>query len=85
MRRRQDYHGATEVTKVTFQGERHMVAYEFNLRDRERGDYLIGILPERRKDTSRINEASIMNWGKMVLGRRGDAQDVYYVKVNIDK
>ncbi len=62
-----------------------MVAYEFDLRDKERGDYLIGILPERRKDTQRINEASIMNWGKMIVGRRDDAEDVYYVRVSIDK
>jgi hypothetical protein len=60
-----------------------MVAYEFYLRDHEIGDSLIGILPERRRDSERINKNSIMRWGKMVLGSRGDTKRIYYVKVKV--
>jgi len=61
-----------------------MVAYEFYLRDSEKKDYLIGILPERRRDFRRINEESILRWGRMVLGNRGNEQKIYYVRVRMD-
>ncbi len=62
-----------------------MVAYEFYLRDEGRGDQLIGILPERRKDPERITEASIMNWVKIVLGSEvnGNLDNIYWIKVEI--
>jgi len=62
-----------------------MIAYEFYLRDKEGGDRLIGILPERRKAPKRITESSIMNWAKTVLGRTGASGSVYYVRVNVDE
>ena len=61
-----------------------MVAYEFYLRDKERGDSLIGVLPERRKDSSRINEESIMKWGRMVLGEKGESKNIYYTQIKLD-
>ena len=63
----------------------NMVAYEFYLQeDRDRRESLIGILPERRKNSKRIDEESIMRWGKMVLGARGDHQKIYYIQVKLD-
>jgi len=64
--------------------EAKMVAYEFYLRDNGEKDFLIGILPERRRDFRRINEDSILKWGRMVLGNRGDNQNIYFVKVKLD-
>jgi hypothetical protein len=59
-----------------------MVACAFYLRDdRVRGDNLIGVLPERRKDSTRINRESIMRWGKMVLGDSDDCKKIYFVQV----
>jgi len=52
-----------------------MVAYEFYWRDSTKGFELIGILPERRKDPKRISQASIMNWGKMILGEYVDEKE----------
>ena len=51
-----------------------MVAYEFYSRDRRDPTeaevfHLIGILPERRKNSERITEESIMNWGRIILGK----------------
>lgn len=62
-----------------------MVAYEFYWRDSTKGYELIGILPERRKDPKRISQESIMNWGKMILGEYVDENDIYFIKVTIDK
>jgi hypothetical protein len=62
-----------------------MVAYEFYWRDSTKGFELIGILPERRKDPKRISQASIMNWGKMILGEYVDENDIFFIKVTIDK
>ncbi len=62
-----------------------MVAYEFYWRD-EIGDiHLIGILPERRKDPSRINDASVMNWIKKIIGNGMTAKEVFFSKVNLNK
>ena len=62
-----------------------MVAYEFYWRNTMKGYELIGILPERRKDPGRISEESIMNWGRMILGKQADENDIYFIKVTIDK
>jgi len=62
-----------------------MVAYEFYWRDSVKGSELIGILPERRKDPKRISQESIMNWGKMILGEYVDVNDIFFIKVTIDR
>jgi hypothetical protein len=31
-------------------------------------DHFIGILPERRKNPIRITQASVINWGRKVIG-----------------
>ena len=62
-----------------------MVAYEFYWRNEIKGNELIGILPERRKDPKRISEESIMNWGKMILGECVDKNNIFFIKVTIDK
>jgi hypothetical protein len=41
----------------------NMMAYEFYWRDETGKEYLIGILPERRKDPERITKESALNWG----------------------
>jgi hypothetical protein len=60
--------------------EQSMVAYEFYLRT-EKGNDLIGILPERRKDVRRITLKSILNWGIEVLGENRHGDHIFFVKV----
>jgi len=62
-----------------------MIAYEFYYRD-AKGDDLIGILPERRKNPERINQESIIKWIRMVLGDNADIDNnnVYFIQVDID-
>ena len=57
------------------------VAYVFYFRDEHRPDNFIGILPERRKDKSRITQESIMKWGKLAAGINVDANSIWYVEV----
>lgn len=59
-----------------------MIAYEFYYHD-AKGDSLIGILPERRKDPKRITKESVMNWVKNVLSDNQDIKNIYFVQVEI--
>ena len=60
-----------------------MIAYEFYLRDPAKGNKLVGILPERRKDPARITQQSVMNWvGKLFINGLSD-RDIYFIEVTI--
>ena len=61
-----------------------MVAYEFYVRDEERGDQLLGILPERRRDAVRVNHESVMNWATMAFGNTVDAKKIFFVSVALE-
>jgi hypothetical protein len=61
-----------------------MVAYEFYWRDPIRGYQLIGTLPERRKNPSRITQASITNWGEKFFGKKLAIKDIFFIQVRID-
>ncbi len=61
-----------------------MVAYEFYLRDEKRGDQLLGILPERRKDLKRVNQESIMNWARVAFSTAVDIDKIFFVRVTLE-
>ena len=61
-----------------------MVAYEVYSYDKINGYELIGILPERRKDPKRITKESVLNWGRMLLGRREDGNSIVFKQMVID-
>ena len=62
-----------------------MVAYEIYCSDPGKGYELLGILPERRKKPRRITEASVMNWGKMLLANNGSRKSIFYKKITISE
>ena len=62
-----------------------MIAYEFYLRDPVKGDELVGILPERRKDPATITQESVLLWGKTVLGNSSSNQDIHVIKIQINQ
>ncbi len=62
-----------------------MVAYEFYWRDEAGNAHLIGILPERRKDSNRITEESIMNWVKKIVGNGMKVNEIFFFKVNLSE
>ena len=56
-------------------------AYEFYVvNDRYQEPELIAILPERRKDSGRITQESIMNWGQLAAGSYVDPIKIYFNK-----
>ena len=62
-----------------------MLVYEFYWRDPIKGYQLIGTLPERRKNSSRITQTSIMNWGEKFFGKKLDVKDIFFIQITIDK
>ena len=48
-------------------GEQRMEAYEFYWLDPKGGYQIIGVLPERRKNSARVTQESIMRRGKKFL------------------
>jgi hypothetical protein len=61
-----------------------MIAYEFYWRDDTGRDHFIGILPERRKNTARITQDSVINWGKKVIGDNTEIKDIFFTQVAIN-
>ena len=71
-------------TRETIERKPRMVAYEFYLKDGERGDQLLGILPERRSNSERINNESIMNWAKMAFSNSLDVKKIFFVQIILE-
>ena len=62
-----------------------MIAYEFYWLDPIGRYQKIGVLPERRKNTTRITKESIRRWGKNVFGKNFDTKDIFPIEVTIDE
>jgi hypothetical protein len=60
-----------------------MVAYEFYCRLKTGAEQLIGILPERRADSKRITQQSIMNWIVKVIPDHPnkESDEIYFIQV----
>ena len=61
-----------------------MVAYEVYSFDNTNGYELIGVLPERRKNPTRITRESVLNWGKKLLGDNANGKSILFKQVEID-
>lgn len=61
-----------------------MIAYRFYWRDPIKGDELIGVLPERRKNPARITPESVMNWGKKHFGNTLGIENMFFIQVRIN-
>jgi hypothetical protein len=61
-----------------------MVAYEFYSLNPAGGYQVIGVLPERRKNPERVTRKSVMKWGKNILARDLDDEDIFFIQVTID-
>lgn len=62
-----------------------MVAYEYYWRDTMRGYELVGVLPERRKNTERVSAKSIMGFGRKFWGNKVGMDDILFVRISIDE
>jgi len=62
-----------------------MVAYEYYWRDGIKGFELIGVLPERRKDTKRVTKESVIGFGKKFWGDHFEDGNIVFLRVDVDK
>jgi len=62
-----------------------MVAYEFYWLDPKGGYEIMGVLPERRKDSARITRESIKQWGKTIFNKNFYPKDIFIVQVVMDE
>jgi hypothetical protein len=62
----------------------YMLAYELYSFNNISGYELIGVLPERRKNLTRITEDSVTRWGRMLLGDNTDNHSIYFKRVTLD-
>ena len=60
-----------------------MLAYQFYLRDANKGFEFVGVLPERRRNPVRITDESVINWGEEHFGRNVRDGDIFFVKVDL--
>ena len=61
----------------------NMIVYEFYLRDKEKGDELVGILPERRNRKERVDHESIMNWIRTIYDNNKDMNNIFYIQLEL--
>ena len=62
-----------------------MLAYELYTFNQKKGYEFIGVLPERRKNPTRITKDSVINWGKTILGDHVDGKNMFFKRVAIDR
>ena len=62
-----------------------MTAYEFYWCDPAKGYELLGVLPERRKNTERITQKSVMGWVEKVFGNNLNTKDLYFIQVTFNE
>ena len=62
-----------------------IIAYEFCFRESRKGYEFLGILPERRKDPTRITKVSIKKLGRKIIGRTIDPKELFFTQVTIDR
>ena len=61
-----------------------MLVYELYTFDKKKGYELIGVLPERRKNRTRITKESVVRWGRMLLGDDVDCKDIFFKPIAIE-
>jgi hypothetical protein len=61
-----------------------MLVYELYTFNKEKGYELIGVLPERRKNPTRITKESVIRWGRMLAGDDVDSKDIFFNPVAIE-
>jgi hypothetical protein len=61
-----------------------MLAYELYTFNKKEGYEFIGVLPERRKNPTRMTEDSVMSWGKTLFGDNVDSKNIFFKRVILD-
>ena len=61
-----------------------MLVYELYTFNKKKGYELIGVLPERRKNRTRITKESVIRWGRMLLGDDDNSKDIFFKPIAIE-
>ena len=61
-----------------------MLVYELYTFNKTKGYELIGVLPERRKNPTRITKESVIRWGRMLLGDDVESEDIFFKSIAIE-
>jgi hypothetical protein len=75
-------HGMVQRVRVE---DTKMVAYEYYWRNEIRGYDLLGVLPERRRNSGRVTPKSIIALGKKFWGDDMDVDNILFIRIFIDK
>jgi hypothetical protein len=62
-----------------------MVGYEFYWHDPIKGYQLIGVLPERRKNSLRITQESVLNWAEKYFAKNLDLDNIFFIEIEINR
>jgi hypothetical protein len=62
-----------------------MVAWEFYWSDEKGKKDFVWMLPEKRKNSERVTRESILNWGRKVIVDDTEAQNISFIRVEIDE
>ena len=66
-------------------GDQRMEAYEFYWLNPKGGFEIMGVLPERRKNFTRVTQESIMQWGKTIFNKDFYPKDIFIIQVVMDE
>jgi len=61
-----------------------MLVYELYALKKKKGYELIGVLPERRKNPTRVTKESVIEWGRILLGDDADSEGMFFKPVEIE-
>jgi hypothetical protein len=62
-----------------------MVGYEFYWHDPIKGYQLIGVLPERRRNSLRITQESVLNWAEKYFAKNLDLDNIFFTEIEINR
>jgi hypothetical protein len=60
-----------------------VIGYEFYWLNPTGGYQIIGILPERRKNSARVTQESIIRWGENIFSKDLDNKDIFFIQVTL--
>jgi hypothetical protein len=61
-----------------------MLVYKLYTFNKKKGYELIGVLPERRKNPTRITKESVIRWGRMLLCDDVESKDIFFKPIAIE-
>ena len=62
-----------------------MVGYEFYWHDPVKGYQLIGVLPDRRRNSLRITQESVLNWAEKYFAKNLDLDNIFFIEIEINR